>query len=101
MERCCGRRRTRPSGSWSCAAHRHGIGTSRSFWPLGDALRGDQSLFAREDSIEAQWRIVEDVLDGATPVHQYEPGTWGPQAAESLMTGEGGWLDPAAAGVTA
>ncbi|HXJ43554.1 MAG TPA: glucose-6-phosphate dehydrogenase [Bryobacteraceae bacterium] len=68
---------------------------------LGDALRGDQSLFAREDSIEAQWRIVEDVLDGATPVHQYEPGTWGPQAAESLMTGEGGWLDPAAAGVTA
>jgi glucose-6-phosphate 1-dehydrogenase len=29
---------------------------------LSDALRGDQSLFAREDSIEAQWRIVEQVL---------------------------------------
>ncbi len=38
---------------------------------LGDALRGDQSLFAREDTIEAQWRIVENVLGDATPVHGY------------------------------
>ena len=44
---------------------------------LGDALRGDQSLFAREDSIEAQWRIVEPVLDNATPVYEYEQNTLG------------------------
>jgi glucose-6-phosphate 1-dehydrogenase len=63
---------------------------------LADALRGDQSLFAREDSIEAQWRIVEQVLGDATPVHQYDPGTWGPPEAASIAEEAGGWLNPAA-----
>jgi glucose-6-phosphate 1-dehydrogenase len=61
---------------------------------LGDALRGDASLFAREDAVEAQWRIVDGVLDGATPITGYEPGTWGPPAAERLLQGSH-WHDPA------
>jgi glucose-6-phosphate 1-dehydrogenase len=52
---------------------------------LGDAMRGDQSLFARQDAIEAQWRVVEDVLGDVTPVHLYERGSWGPAKAEELM----------------
>jgi glucose-6-phosphate 1-dehydrogenase len=63
---------------------------------LGDALRGDQSLFAREDAIEAQWRIVEPVLGDVTPVHEYDQGTWGPAEAEPIFEIEGGWLNPAA-----
>ena len=51
---------------------------------LGDAMRGDQMLFARQDEIEAQWRIVDPVLGDATPIHFYEPGTWGPAEAERL-----------------
>lgn len=53
---------------------------------LGDAMRGDQTLFAREDAVEAAWRVVDAVLDGRTPLHQYQPGTWGPDTA-SLMGG--------------
>jgi len=46
---------------------------------LADAMRGDQSMFARQDEIEAQWRVVDPVLDNVVPVRIYEPGTWGPQ----------------------
>ena len=41
-------------------------------------MAGDATLFAREDGVEAAWAIVEPILDDATPVHEYEPGTWGP-----------------------
>ncbi len=51
---------------------------------LGDALHGDQSLFASEDTVEAQWRIVDPVLGNATPCHEYEPNTWGPAEADQL-----------------
>jgi glucose-6-phosphate 1-dehydrogenase len=66
---------------------------------LGDALRGDQSLFAREDAIEAQWRIVEPVLGDVTPVHEYDPNTWGPAEADSIIEDPGGWFNPQPAGV--
>jgi glucose-6-phosphate 1-dehydrogenase len=52
---------------------------------LGDALRGDQSLFARQDEIEAQWRVVDPVLGDVVPVHPYDRGTWGPAEAERLI----------------
>jgi glucose-6-phosphate 1-dehydrogenase len=59
---------------------------------LSDALIGDRTLFAREDYVEEAWRIVDPVLDTATPVHTYEPGTWGP--AQAAVTPPGGWQDP-------
>jgi glucose-6-phosphate 1-dehydrogenase len=52
---------------------------------LGDAMRGDPSLFARQDSVEQQWRIVDAILDRRTPLHAYEPGTWGPAEADRLI----------------
>jgi len=55
---------------------------------LGDAMRGDQTLFAREDAVEAGWRVVDPVLDGQTPVRLYKPGTWGPDAAQALGCAE-------------
>jgi glucose-6-phosphate 1-dehydrogenase len=66
---------------------------------LGDALRGDQSLFAREDGIEAQWRIVNSVLDNATPVYEYDPGSWGPPEAGRLLEDPAGWMDRVEAAV--
>ena len=66
---------------------------------LGDAMRGDQSLFAREDAIEAQWKIVDQVLGDATPVHEYSQNTWGPAEAGSMIDDPGGWLNPESAGV--
>jgi len=61
---------------------------------LGDALKGDQSLFASEDAVEAQWRIVDPVLNNPVPCEIYEPGTWGPAKADQLTADCDGWLDP-------
>ncbi len=60
---------------------------------LGDAMAGDATLFAREDYVEEAWRIVDPALKAGTPVHQYEPKTWGPAEVESV-TPPGGWADP-------
>jgi glucose-6-phosphate 1-dehydrogenase len=60
---------------------------------LGDALEGDGELFAREDGVEAEWQVVEPILGDATPVYEYEPGTWGPEEADQLIAG-GGWSNP-------
>ena len=61
---------------------------------LTDALAGDGELFSRQDIVEASWRIVDPILDDATPVHRYDRGSWGPAAAEALIEGDGGWHDP-------
>jgi glucose-6-phosphate 1-dehydrogenase len=64
---------------------------------LGDAARGDATLFSREDAVEESWRIVDPILDQVTPVHQYEPGTWGPPQADELIKGIGHWDEPSEA----
>jgi glucose-6-phosphate 1-dehydrogenase len=61
---------------------------------LQSAMAGDQSLFAREDLVEAQWRIVEPVLGNATPLYFYEPGTWGPPEADCLLPEGEEWHNP-------
>jgi glucose-6-phosphate 1-dehydrogenase len=60
---------------------------------LGDAIRGDVSLFAREDSVEAAWRVVDSVLGSVSPLEEYEPGTWGPSEADGLIAGDGRWYN--------
>ena len=54
---------------------------------LGDAASGDATLFSREDAVEEAWRIVDPILGDATPVHEYEPGTWGPSAGRRADSG--------------
>ncbi len=61
---------------------------------LGDAIRNDASLFTRDDSVEAAWRVVEPILGEVTPLTEYEPGTWGPAAAATVVAGKEGWHDP-------
>ena len=61
---------------------------------LHDAMKGDATLFAREDSVEQAWRIVEPVLGDATPPLEYAPNTWGPAEAQQITAGHGAWHDP-------
>ena len=61
---------------------------------LGDAMRGNGELFARQDLVEAQWRVVQPILDNVTPVYSYEPGTWGPDETQQLIGSDGPWVDP-------
>ncbi len=61
---------------------------------LGDAIEGDATLFAHQDAVELTWEIVEPILGNRTPLHEYEPGTWGPPEAERLAAEVGGWHCP-------
>jgi glucose-6-phosphate 1-dehydrogenase len=61
---------------------------------LHAGMTGDRQLFAREDVIEETWRIVQPLLDTPGKVHRYEPGSWGPDEAQSLLRGHHGWQQP-------
>jgi glucose-6-phosphate 1-dehydrogenase len=75
----------------------HDSGTERPPYQrlLGDAVRGDQMLFAREDAVEAAWRIVDPILDPGDPPLRYRPGSWGPKAAAALLPPGMRWHVPA------
>jgi glucose-6-phosphate 1-dehydrogenase len=61
---------------------------------LTDAIEGDATLFARQDYVEEAWRIVDPILKTVTPVHDYEPNTWGPGEVDRHVVPPGGWHDP-------
>ena len=61
---------------------------------IGAALSGDRWLFARQETVEAAWRVVDPVLDDATPVHPYSRGSWGPKEADALLPEGDVWHDP-------
>jgi glucose-6-phosphate 1-dehydrogenase len=58
---------------------------------IEEAMSGDPTLFAREDSIEESWRIVEPILRDVAPVVPYPKGSWGPPGAKQLPRGYGAW----------
>jgi glucose-6-phosphate 1-dehydrogenase len=57
-----------------------------------DAMRGDATLFTRNDEVDAQWSIMDPILQtwaaGSPPLAEYEAGTPGPAEADALI-GEG------------
>jgi glucose-6-phosphate 1-dehydrogenase len=61
---------------------------------IGDAIRGDATLFARQDAVEAAWQIIDPVLTMDTPLYHYACGTWGPEQAEDVTASFGGWHAP-------
>ncbi|MEX0665339.1 MAG: glucose-6-phosphate dehydrogenase [Acidimicrobiia bacterium] len=61
---------------------------------IGDAIDGENLLFAREDGVEEAWRVVDDVLVQHDRAYPYKPHTWGPAQAEGLIKDSDGWHDP-------
>jgi len=61
---------------------------------IGAALNGDRYLFARQDTVEAAWRVVQPVLGDAVPLHPYARATWGPAAADALIPDGQSWSSP-------
>jgi len=61
---------------------------------IGAALDGVRFAFARQDAIEAAWRVVDPILGGAVPVHPYARGSWGPKEADALLPNGDAWHDP-------
>jgi glucose-6-phosphate 1-dehydrogenase len=58
------------------------------------ALTGQRWLFARQETVEAAWRVVDPVLDAVVPVQPYARGTWGPKDADDLLPDGTAWHDP-------
>jgi glucose-6-phosphate 1-dehydrogenase len=61
---------------------------------LQAAMAGESSRFKRQDEVEECWRIMQPLVDAPPPVHQYKPGSWGPEAADKLLAGHGRWHGP-------
>lgn len=67
---------------------------------LVDAIKGDQTLYARADAIEATWKFITPVLDtwrekDDLPLYGYPAGTWGPKEADNLVSsGVYQWRNP-------
>jgi glucose-6-phosphate 1-dehydrogenase len=75
---------------------RHAAGAADSPYErlLRDAIEGDATLFISDEGVEAAWRVVEPILDNATPLLDYQPGSWGPAEARGVVRTEEGWHDP-------
>ena len=60
-----------------------------------DAMRGDATLFTRNDEAEAQWRIMDPIVarweQDDAPLAQYEPGSQGPPEADDILAGDDEW----------
>jgi glucose-6-phosphate 1-dehydrogenase len=63
---------------------------------LGAALEGDPLPFARQDEVEAAWRVVDPILAGHDRPATYAPGSWGPAQADRLLDSGAEWHDPRA-----
>ena len=61
---------------------------------LHAAMVGQSTRFTRQDGVEETWRIMQPLLDSPPPVHRYDPGSWGPAAADELTAQSGGWHQP-------
>jgi glucose-6-phosphate 1-dehydrogenase len=61
---------------------------------IGDAMRGDSSLFTSDASVLAAWRVVDPILTDPRPPEEYEAGTWGPPNAAAVLAPGERWLDP-------
>jgi len=62
---------------------------------ITDAMRGDATLFTRNDEVEAQWRLIDPIVKAweqtPGPLAQYPAGSQGPEAAERLLIGDARW----------
>jgi glucose-6-phosphate 1-dehydrogenase len=61
---------------------------------IGDAVRGDTSLFTQDECVEAAWKVVDPVLHDSLPVVPYDAGTWGPAEAGRVIGAGERWHDP-------
>ena len=60
---------------------------------LVDAMKGDATLYTRQDMVEASWKVVQPILDNWNSrkfdFPNYEPGTWGPAASDEMLARHG------------
>jgi glucose-6-phosphate 1-dehydrogenase len=78
-------------------AQQGGVGPSPYEVLLHAAMTGDRTRFTRRDGVEEAWRVMQPLLSTPPPESAYAPGSWGPEAANTLLAGHGRWHGPWAA----
>jgi len=66
---------------------------------ITDAMRGDATLFTRNDEVEAQWRVCDPIVkawapsdtQSAVPIASYDAGSQGPEEADGLLREGDSW----------
>ncbi len=60
---------------------------------LVDAIKGDATLYTRQDMVEASWKVVQPILDNWSgrkfDFPNYDPGTWGPEESDKMLARHG------------
>jgi glucose-6-phosphate 1-dehydrogenase len=60
-----------------------------------DTMRGDATLFTRNDEVEAAWRIVDPILEAwskdSGEVAQYKAGSSGPDVQDKILLDDDKW----------
>ena len=62
------------------------------------ALENFPECYAEYGEMLTWYERWEKILDDSTPVHEYPPGTWGPDEADALTADVGGWHSPLGGG---
>ena len=78
---------SRSCRSWSFAEHSRARTCAPTTGSSAPRSTGNRVLFARQDTVEAAWRVVDPVLGDAVPVHPYPRGSWGPKEADAPAAG--------------
>ena len=57
---------------------------------LLDAMKGDSTLFTRDDEIEQAWEILDPILSSwentkDSPLYEYKAGSWGPDEVDDFI----------------
>ncbi|WP_320670423.1 glucose-6-phosphate dehydrogenase [Patulibacter defluvii] len=62
---------------------------------ITDALRGDATLFTRADEVEAQWAVIQPILDAwaadPSPPDEYPAGSDGPKSQQRILRDGDRW----------
>src|SRR5689334_23307519 len=77
-----------------------GVGGTPNEVLLHAAVTGETIRFTRQDTVEAESRVVQALLDAAPPLETYGPGSWGPDTGK-LLGEHCPWRGPWAADASA
>ena len=63
-----------------------------------DAISGDPTFFNDSPEVEASWAFIDQYLKRNNKLHIYDPGSWGPEAADKLIKADKReWIEPSLA----
>jgi glucose-6-phosphate 1-dehydrogenase len=94
----------KPAGTMQLKTEKLSFLYKNAFGPLPDAyetllydiIRGDQTLFVRNDETELSWKRLSPLLEEKMPIHPYAAGEWGPPEADKFFpaSNQTTWINP-------